>query len=299
LFVDSRIIPSSNRLLAIPLDEGQPRNNISGCSLLTRQARRKEEPLVVFSSVPLWLDAVAYAYIASAVACSLVIVYDIVIRGHRQAMPIMEYVWPITSLYLNLFGLWAYFKMGTPDSMQHSEMSMGSMQHMQGMETEPVETMPMNRMQKRFWESVFVSATHCGAGCEIGDFVGEWLVFLLASSVVLAGSLLYAEYAVDFVFAYAFGILFQYIPIRQAKKEMTPAKAWKDAIKAESLSIIAFEVGLFGWMAFFNLDLFASDAINPSMLVYWFMMQIGMVLGHLTSYPANWFLVKAGIKAGM
>ncbi|MDA4114729.1 MAG: DUF4396 domain-containing protein [Thaumarchaeota archaeon] len=251
---------------------------------------------MVFSSVPLWLDAVAYAYIVSAIACSLVIVYDVLVRGHRQTMSIMEYVWPITSLYLNLFGLWAYWKMGRPDSMRHSQMSM---ENMQGMEMKPMEAGQMHRMQKRFWESVFVSATHCGAGCEIGDFVGEWLVFLLISGVVVAGSLLLTEYAVDFVFAYTFGILFQYIPIRQAKTEMPRVEAWKDAIKAESLSIIAFEVGLFGWMAFFNLALFGSNVINPSMPVYWFMMQIGMLLGHFTSYPANWFLVKWGIKAGM
>ena len=251
---------------------------------------------MVFSSVPSWLDLVAYAYIISAIACSLAIVYDILIRGLRQMMPIMEYVWPITSLYLNLFGLWAYWRMGRPDSMQHSTMPMGNMH---GMEMRPAQTRQMHHRQKRFWESVFVSATHCGAGCEIGDFMGEWLVFLLVSGTVVAGSLLLTEYAVDFVFAYTFGILFQYIPIRQAKEEMPRAEAWKDAIKAESLSIIAFEVGLFGWMAFFNLGLFGSHVINPSMPVYWFMMQIGMFLGHFTSYPANWFLVKSGIKAGM
>jgi hypothetical protein len=245
------------------------------------------------------LDAVALAYIISAIACSLVIVYDIVVRGHRQMMSIMEYVWPITSLYLNLFGLWAYWKMGRPDSMQDPQMPMGNIHHEKGMEMPPTHSGEMRHRKKRFWESVFVSATHCGAGCEIGDFVGEWLVYLLASSVVVAGSLLYTEYAVDFVLAYVLGILFQYIPIRQANAEMAPSEAWKDAIKAESLSIIAFEVGLFGWMAFFSLDLFAGGVINPTMPVYWLMMQIGMLLGHFTSYPANWFLVKWGVKAGM
>ena len=106
---------------------------------------------MVFSSVPSWLDVVAYAYIVSAVACSLVIVYDIVIRGHRQMMPIMAYVWPITSLYLNLFGAWAYWKMGRPDSMKHSQMPMEGMQDMQGTETEPVQTRPIHHRQKRFW----------------------------------------------------------------------------------------------------------------------------------------------------
>jgi hypothetical protein len=104
----------------------------------------------------------------SAIACSFVIVYDIVIRGQRQMMLIMEYVWPITSLYLNLFGLWAYWKMGRPDSMQHTQFSMRRMHQMQSMEMKPNQTGQMHHREKRFWESVFVSATHCGAGCEIG-----------------------------------------------------------------------------------------------------------------------------------
>jgi hypothetical protein len=33
--------------------------------------------------------------------------------------------------------------------------------------------------------------------------------------------------------------------------------------------------------------------------VYWFVMQIGMVLGFMASYPANWYLVRSGIKPVM
>ncbi len=243
---------------------------------------------MILDYVPLWLDVLAYVYIVSAAICSLIIIYDIFVRGHRQMMPIMDYVWPITAMYLNAFGLWAYWDMGRPDSMQMKGMQMTSehMQHMSHMHS-----------AKPFWKSIFVSATHCGAGCEIGDFVGEWAVFLIIP--VIFGSLLYTEYAVDFVLAYALGIFFQYVPIRQATPSLPPSRALSHAIKADSLSLIAFEVGLFGWMAFFNLVLFNHGVINPSMAVYWFMMQIGMLLGHFTSYPANWLLVKWGIKAGM
>ena len=38
---------------------------------------------------------------------------------------------------------------------------------------------------------------------------------------------------------------------------------------------------------------------EPTSAYYWFLMQIGMVLGFITTYPANWFLVKWGVKAGM
>jgi hypothetical protein len=39
--------------------------------------------------------------------------------------------------------------------------------------------------------------------------------------------------------------------------------------------------------------------VAPNSVVFWFMMQIGMIFGFLTTYPANWLLVKRGIKSGM
>jgi hypothetical protein len=248
---------------------------------------------MIFNNIPLWLSILAYIYIGVAILSSLIIIFDIFVRKNRQMMPIMDYVWPITSLYLSVFGLWAYWKMGKPDAMNMKGMKMSMAEHMAKMGGH------MQHKKKPFWQSIFVSATHCGAGCEIGDFIGEWAVFLLLTSFTVAGSLLFTEYAVDFIVAYALGIAFQYIPITQANPNRSKLINLKSAIKADSLSLIAFEVGLFSWMAIFNLFLFAPGAINPTFVVYWFMMQIGMLLGHFTSYPANWFLVKAGIKEGM
>ncbi|MEO8630319.1 MAG: DUF4396 domain-containing protein, partial [Betaproteobacteria bacterium] len=33
--------------------------------------------------------------------------------------------------------------------------------------------------------------------------------------------------------------------------------------------------------------------------VFWFMMQIAMLFGFLTSYPVNWWLLRTGIKETM
>jgi hypothetical protein len=33
--------------------------------------------------------------------------------------------------------------------------------------------------------------------------------------------------------------------------------------------------------------------------VFWFMMQIAMLFGFVTSYPVNWWLLKAGLKEKM
>ena len=132
-------------------------------------------------------------------------------------------------------------------------------------------------------KSVFLSALHCGAGCVIGDIV----------AVALFGPNLAAEFAL----AYLSGIAFQYLPIR-AMRDTSPAAALWDAIKADTLSLVAFEIGMFGWMAIARFWLLPQE-VAPSSVVFWFMMQIGMVVGFATTYPANWLLVKWGVKGGM
>ncbi len=42
-----------------------------------------------------------------------------------------------------------------------------------------------------------------------------------------------------------------------------------------------------------------SPPLQPNNPIYWFMMQVAMVIGFATSYPVNWWLLKAGIKEGM
>ena len=69
------------------------------------------------------------------------------------------------------------------------------------------------------------------------------------------------------------------------------------SLKADTISLTAFEIGLFGWMAVSHFLLFPW--LLPNNPTYWFMMQVGMMLGFLTSYPVNWWLVKVGIKEAM
>jgi hypothetical protein len=39
--------------------------------------------------------------------------------------------------------------------------------------------------------------------------------------------------------------------------------------------------------------------LHPDNAVYWFMMQIGMVVGFITTFPANWLLIRRGVKTAM
>jgi Domain of unknown function (DUF4396) len=75
-------------------------------------------------------------------------------------------------------------------------------------------------------------------------------------------------------------------------------KTFIRSAKADFASLTAFEIGLFGWMAAFQIGIWdwQLGVVNP---VYWWMMQVGMVLGFVTSYPMNWALIKYGIKEPM
>ena len=129
----------------------------------------------------------------------------------------------------------------------------------------------------------------------IGDIIGAPIVF--AFGLTLFGERLLAEYVVEFVIAYLFDIAFQFFPI-WAMRQVSPSEALKDVVKADTLSLVAFEVGMFAWMAVVAYPLLPPPP-KANSIVFWFMMQIGMAIGFLTTYPANSLLIRWGIKRGM
>lgn len=243
--------------------------------------------------VPNWLHSVAIVSLALAGLCALVIAADEV--RHPQKMWIMNVVWPINALYFGPIGLWAYYAIGRKSTKQHMEqMQMGE----QDDKDEPKD--PVKKAEKKgmkpFWQIVSVGVTHCGAGCTLGDIIAEWIVFW--TGWMIAGIALWPEYILDFTLAYLLGIVFQYFAIAPMRNLGFKEGIWA-AVKADTLSLTAFEVGLFGWMALTSFVFFPNPHLLPTDPTYWFMMQIGMILGFFTAYPVNIWLIKAGLKEAM
>jgi Domain of unknown function (DUF4396) len=226
---------------------------------------------------PRWLTVIAWFGLAVAAAACLAILYDIVVRGHRQRMRIMDVVWPVTALYLGPLAWWWYRRWGRPNSPAFQR-----------------TTGARPAYGRR--ASVAIGVSHCGAGCTLGDIVAEWAVFALGLQI--AGTALLAEYTGDFVLALALGIVFQYFAIAPMRG-LGSRKGIVQAAKADVLSLTAFEVGLFGWMALMSLVFFPSPHLHPDSPVYWFGMQIGMVVGFFTAWPVNVWLIRKGIKEAM
>ncbi len=70
------------------------------------------------------------------------------------------------------------------------------------------------------------------------------------------------------------------------------------AMKADSLSLTAWQIGSYGWMALMRFGVFGEE-IRKTNPAFWLLMQAGMAAGFLTSYPVNWRLVRKGIKERM
>ncbi|GKS57975.1 membrane protein [Nitrospira sp.] len=222
----------------------------------------------------------AFSLIVS-VGCALVIAFDIA-AGRRQHAWIMNVVWPITALYAGPLALWAYYRLGRLST--HHRMQEATAQGRKP----PAK-------EKPFWQSVGLAATHCGSGCTLGDIVAESILLVLPFT--LFGKAIFAAWLVDFVAAFLFGIAFQYFTIMPMRK-LSPRDGLVAALKADTLSLTAWQVGMYGWMAIVTFVIMGHqlDKTGP---FFWFMMQIAMLAGFLTSYPINWWLLKAGIKERM
>lgn len=215
------------------------------------------------------IEVLAWLAIVVGVGSAAYVAIDVWLRGNRLQMPIMEVVWPVTALYLGPLAVLWYGRWRVRRGEEHPDRSM------------PVATA--------------LAVSHCGAGCTIGDILGSWLVFL--TGLTIAGLALWPELGIDFLFAFGLGIVFQYLTIAPMRG-LSPRDGLVAALKADTLSLIAFEVGLFAWMIATQLVLF-PEHLHPDEATFWFMMQIGMALGFLTAYPVNWWLVRNGIKERM
>ncbi len=228
----------------------------------------------------MWLQIVAWIALAVAGVCTVVIAWDL--GHHPQKMWIMNVVWPVTALYAGPLALWAYFRVGRFSSKE-------TVQKAKARGKEPPGK------QKPFWQMVALGATHCGSGCTLADIVVEWFIFFVPLS--LFGRTLFAGWVLDFILAFLFGIAFQYFTIKPMRNLSVGEGIWA-AVKADTLSLASWQIGMYSWMAIAIFLIFGHE-IPKTDPVFWFMMQIAMLVGFLTAYPVNWWLLRAGMKEKM
>lgn len=220
--------------------------------------------------MPAWLHILSCAAITAGIASSL----WLCLRLWRRPAPmaVMNLVWPLVALSGGPLAVW--------------------LRHRHGAHPHGNAPMPL---------AVAAATCHCGAGCTLGDLIAETLAFALPGLLAWfgLGSLfarpLFATWLLDFVLAYLLGIAFQYFSIAPMRG-LAPGPGLRAALKADTLSLLAWQAGMYGVMAAVQLGWRHLSAGMPE---FWFAMQIAMLAGFAVSYPVNWWLVETGIKERM
>jgi len=231
--------------------------------------------------MPHWFTVLSSVGVGFGIASALVVAADL-LSGRIQRMWIMNLVWPMTALWSGPIGAWMYFRYGRSDA------TMAANHANEVRRAPPIERQP-------FFVLVAKATTHCGSGCTLGDIIGEYV--FAALPFTLFGHRLFGAWVDDFIAAFLLGIAFQYFTIKPMRGG-SPGEAIKDALKADVLSLSAWQVGMYGWMACVTFAIFGRE-LRPTSIVFWFVMQGGMLAGFVASYPVNWLLLKTGVKEAM
>lgn len=234
--------------------------------------------------IPQWLHLLALGSLSLAGLCAVVIVAHI--AGHPQRMGVMNGVWPIAALFGSVIVLIGYFSYGAQDAE---------------------EVPDSERKPSPFPVSVAKGALHCGSGCTIGDIVAEVLLLVFPAGATwfgwhwLFGEKIFATWVLDFILAFIAGIFFQYFAIAPMRN-LSLGEGIIAALKADSLSLTAWQVGMYGVMALMQFVVFrdvVGAQVPASKPEFWLAMQVAMAGGFATSYPVNWWLLRSGIKETM
>ena len=227
---------------------------------------------------PDWLHTLSVVSLALAALCALLIVIDELRRP--QKMWIMNLVWPLTALFGSVLWLAFYFSA----SKRKGDEGTASMSI-----------------------AVAKGASHCGAGCSLGDIIAEWLAFGVPAVAVWFGwhsifsEKVFAVWILDYIVAFALGVAFQYFTIKPMR-DLSVGRGIIQAVKADAASITSWQVGMYGMMAIGQFLWFKpayGGLAHVNTPEFWFLMQIAMLAGFCTAYPVNWWLVSSGIKEKM
>lgn len=243
--------------------------------------------------VPYGLHVLSWLALALGLGCAALVTVDVIKRP--QHMAVMNIVWPVTALFGTVLVVWLYLRYGRLTT--HAAMKQANRK---GAQAKARNNTPFPLM-------VAKATLHCGSGCCLGDICAEWLAYVVPTVALWFGwhtlfaEKIFAVWVVDFLLAFLLGIAFQYFTIAPMRHLGVRQGLWQ-ALKADALSLTAWQVGMYGFMAFAKFWLFGRLLGAPLTVAspeFWLMMQLAMLCGFLTSFPVNWWLLTSGVKEKM
>ncbi len=216
------------------------------------------------SVVPDWLTPVAWTYIALSLLCAALIAADIYLARRRHAGVATELVWITSALYLGPFAIALYLSRGRAPH--------ASLAPAEGTVTSAEETT--------------LALLPGGSASAVAHLIA--VPFVVAVGWTIAGMAMWPMIIVIAVLVIAMLAVYERVASHGPRSENSRSLSIGAAIVAAVITVAAFDIGMVGWM----LLLHVNNAMPPvTESTFWFLMQVGVIAGLLTGYPAvKWLL---------
>lgn len=205
------------------------------------------------SGLPTWLTTLSWLWIVAAIISAAVVAFDVYGRGNRPQRPMLAAVWPLSALYLG-----------------------------------PLAIVLQRRNARRREAAATSSETQSDLALGLQGGVASGLAHVIGVPIVvltgltIAGLDMWAMVAIVTVLATLLLVLFELAVAASPAGHQAPATRLRAATAVALMTVVAFDVGMLGWM----LSLHYSESMPMASDVrFTFLMQIGLVLGTLTAAP--------------
>ncbi len=214
------------------------------------------------SAVPDWLTPVAWTYIALSLLSVAFIAADIYLGRRRHDRVATELVWITTALYLGPFAIPVYLSRGRTHASSTA---------VDGTARQTNETA--------------IAVLPGGGASAVAHLIAVPLV--VAVGWTIAGLAMWPMIIIIAILVTVMLAVYGRITSGSSTGG-TRGLSIGAAIVAALITVAAFDIGMVGWM----LLLHFNDAMPPvTESTFWFLMQIGVIVGLLTGYPAvKWLL---------
>lgn len=214
------------------------------------------------SAVPDWLTPVAWTFITLSLLSAAVIALDIYLLRRRHHSVAAELVWITSALYLGPFAVAVYQRHGRANPTSATA-------HLDGDS-----------------ESTAVAVLPGGGASAVAHLIAVPTV--VAVGWTIAGLAMWPMILVIAVLATVMLAIYERVSRRAPRAGRRRGITVGAAIAAAFITVAAFDIGMISWMLLLHYNDLMPPVTEGS---FWFLMQIGVVVGLVTGYPAvTWLL---------
>jgi hypothetical protein len=215
------------------------------------------------SAVPDWLTPVAWTYIALSLLSVGFVACDIYLRRRRLLSVAEELVWITSALYLGPFAVAAYLRYGRDNVTPR--IAAGELENSEG---------------------TALAVLPGGGASAVAHLIAVPLVAALGWTI--AGMEMWPMILVIAVLAIAMLAVYERVGSRGPHPRHGHGLSTTAALSVASFTVVAFDIGMVGWMLLLHFNNLMPPVTEGT---FWFLMQLGVVIGLLTAYPAvSWLL---------